>query len=191
MSPYDLVRPAKALGSSTHARTWCESVPSPEHEEDSDTDSEASYASSMTHSLEMPPYQRCSFANLQRVNSLTFLQLHYPEAASRAMDPIPSGVTSRPRILLEPVRSTQRGHYPIISRQFTPYTEAWKPMLFRAIEQYTGASERYIDEAIVAGACYDDYDDDDGDDDDEWVVIKHEDGEYPWEMVEVEEEEDV
>ncbi|KAK0362915.1 hypothetical protein LTR91_023254 [Friedmanniomyces endolithicus] len=187
MSPYDFVRPAKALGSSTHARTWCDAVPFPEREEDLDADSEASYASSMTRSLEMPPYQTSSPPKPQRVNSMTFLQLHYPEAASRAMDPTPTVVTPHPRVFLELVRSTQRGHYPIISRRFTPYTEAWRPMQLRAIERCTGASERYIGEAIMAGAWSDD-DDDDGDDDGDWVVIEHEDGEYPWEMVEAEEE---
>ncbi|KAK0278008.1 hypothetical protein LTR35_000566 [Friedmanniomyces endolithicus] len=188
MCPYDLGRPAKALGSSTHARTWCDAVPFPEREEDSDADSEASYASSMTRSLEMPPYQTSSPPNPQRVNSMTLLQLHYPEGANRAMDMTSTMVTTRPRIPLEPVRSTQRGHYPIITRRFTPYTEAWRPMQFKAIERCTSASERHIDEGIVAQAWYDNFVDDDGDDDDEWVVIEHEDGEFPWEMVDVEEE---
>ncbi|TKA30261.1 hypothetical protein B0A54_15338 [Friedmanniomyces endolithicus] len=104
------------------------------------------------------------------------------------------------RIPLEPVRSTQRGHYPITSLRYPPYLKALEPMLFEAIERCIGASERYIGETIMVGAYYDNYDDvsDDGDDydegsgddDDEWVVIEHEDGEYPWELVGAEEDED-
>ncbi|KAK0287967.1 hypothetical protein LTR91_006227 [Friedmanniomyces endolithicus] len=200
MSSYDLIRPAKALGSSIHARTWCESVPTPEHGEDSDTDSEASCTSSMTHSLEMPPYRVSSPPNPQRVNSMGFLQPHYPEVASPVMSTTPIADAPFRRIPLEPVRSTQRGHYPIISFRNPPYLKALEPMLFEAIERCIGASERYIGETIMVGAYYDNYDDvsDDGDDydegsgddDDEWVVIEHEDGEYPWELVGAEEDED-
>ncbi|KAK0257684.1 hypothetical protein LTS09_007296 [Friedmanniomyces endolithicus] len=148
----------------------------------------------------MPPYRVSSPPNPQRVNSMGFLQPHYPEAASPVMSTTPNADAPFRRIPLEPVRSTQRGHYPITSLRYPPYLKALEPMLFEAIERCIGASERYIGETIMVGAYYDNYDDvsDDGDDydegsgddDDEWVVIEHEDGEYPWELVGAEEDED-
>ncbi|TKA39142.1 hypothetical protein B0A55_13335, partial [Friedmanniomyces simplex] len=82
-----------------------------------------------------------------------------------------------------PVRSTQRGHHPIISRRPTPYAEELRATLFEAIERCTGASERDLDGAIAAGAWYDDLDETFGDDDEEWVVVEAEDGEEQWEVV--------
>ncbi|TKA78513.1 hypothetical protein B0A55_01985 [Friedmanniomyces simplex] len=179
MGKYDLIRPAKALGSSTHARTRCDSVPSPEPEEWSDTDSQASYGSAMTRSLEMP-HRRASTTNPQRVNSMSFLPPYGPEATNSSTEPTPSTAMPRRTIFLEPVRSTQRGHHPI-PRRPTPHADELRATLFEAIERCTGVSERAIDGALAASAWFNALDDDL--DEDEWVMVELADGKEQWEMV--------